>query len=213
MPLRTTPLVNGQYYHIYNRGVEKRRIFGSKNDYHRFLKTLQYYQLDNPKPRFSRFSHLSKIDQLNKIVEIVSYCLMPNHFHVLIKQIEDNGISIFVSKLINSYTKYFNTKYNRVGPLFQGQFKAILIENDEQLIHLSRYIHLNPLVAHLVKGLEEYKWSSYNEFLYPNFNGFCSKQIILDFFNSPEGYQKFIADQSEYAEELEIIKHQLIEEI
>lgn len=136
---------------------------------------------------------------------------MPNHFHLLIKQVEDNGISVFVSKLINSYTKYFNTKYNRVGPLFQGQFKSVLIENDEQLIHLSRYIHLNPLVAHLIMDLKDYRWSSYSEFLNST-TGFCSKQIVLDFFSSPDGYKQFVDDQAEYAEELEIIKHQLIEE-
>ena len=99
------------------------------------------------------------------IVDIGAYCLMPNHFHILLQQLQDNGISTFVRKLLNSYTRYFNTKNERIGPLFQGQFKAVRVESDEQLLHLTRYIHLNPLVGYVVKDLRNFEWSSYLDYI------------------------------------------------
>lgn len=213
MPIRTIPLVNGQFYHIYNRGVEKRRVFENRRCYTRFLQAIKYYQLTGPKPKFSNsfnntFFHP---DPDKKIVDVISYCLMPNHFHLLIKQMTEGGISEFVSKLINSYTKFYNVKYNRVGPLFQGQFKAVLIESDEQFIHVSRYIHLNPIASFLVNDLDDYEWSSYREYT-DNSKGICAKEEILGFFKDPKSYKKFCLDQIEYAQTLELIKHQLIDE-
>ncbi|MDO8570827.1 MAG: transposase [Candidatus Daviesbacteria bacterium] len=213
MPYRFIPFVIGEYYHIYNRGSEKRRIFEDTSDYRRFLKTLKYYQIEGPKPKFSNFPNLivNKLDETKKIVEIANYCLMPNHFHLLIKQIRDGGITEFMNKSFNSYTKYYNTKHNRVGPLLQGVFKAVSIENDTQLIHISRYIHLNPISSHLTKDLNYYRWSSYSEYIDPNFNGFCFKKDILSLFKDPKDYQQFIFDQASY--DLEFIQHQLIEDI
>lgn len=213
MPSRIFPFANGYFYHVYNRGSEKRRIFESGRDYQRFLKTLQYYQFLGPKPKFSHFSQFQtfKPDPMKKIVDIICYCLMPNHFHLLLKQLADGGITEFVSKLSNSYTKYYNTKYNRVGPLFQGEFKSVLMESDEQLIHVSRYIHLNPLVSLLVKDLNDYKWSSYLEYI-GLVDGFCSKEEILGFFKNQEQYEKFVLDQADYGLRLEQIKHQILEE-
>src|SRR3972149_3368728 len=158
MPSRIFPFVNGHYYHIYNRGVEKRIIFEKNRDCSRLIKTTRYYQLIGPKPRLSKFllGSIFKPDSTKKIVDIICYCLMPNHFHFLIKQLKEGGITEFVSKLSNSYTKFYNTKYSRVGPLLQGEFKAVLIENDEQLIHTSRYIHLNPVASFLVKELRNW---------------------------------------------------------
>lgn len=213
MPYRIIPFVNNHFYHIYNRGVEKRTIFENRRDYHRFLKTLKFYQYAGPKPRFSKFfnnqSLKTKLDK--KIVEIICYCLMPNHFHLLIKQLQDGGITEFFSKISNSYTKYYNTKHTRVGPLLQGEFKAVLIESEEQLIHVSRYIHLNPFVAFLVKDLNSYEWSSYSDYIGKIPNGICSKELVLDLFKSPYDYEKFVLGHADYAQQLEIIKHQLID--
>lgn len=212
MPYRTTPFVNGQIYHIFNRGNEKRIIFQSNRDRSRFLKSLQYYQLTDPKPRFSKFSLSRKKGLKNKkTVEIFCYCLMPNHFHLLIRQLENEGISKLMSKFLNSYTKYFNAKYARVGALMQGQFKAVLVESDEQLIHLSRYIHLNPIVSYIVKNLKDYPWSSYREYI-QNYEGFCDKKEVLNFFKTPAAYEQFVLDQTAYGMELELIKHKLIDQ-
>lgn len=212
MPYRKTPFVNGQFYHVYNRGSEKRRIFEDQRDFKRFLKTLIYYQYKGPKTKFSNYlsnqGFQPKLTQKN--VEIIAYCLIPNHFHLLIKQIQEGGITDMIKKISLSYTKYFNTKNNRVGPLFQGQFKAVLVETDEQLLHVSRYIHLNPLSALLVKKLKRYKWSSYEEYIDNKFN-ICSKNEILNFFGSHQSYKQFVSNQIEYAQSLELIKHQLID--
>lgn len=212
MPSRAIPFINGQIYHVYNRGTEKRRIFESQRDYQRFLKTLNYYHFKGPKPKFSQFSPngLFKPDLSKKIVEILTFCLMPNHFHLLLKQVRDGGITELVSKLSNSYTKYFNIKHSRTGLLLQGEFKSVLIESGEQLIHVSRYIHLNPIASFLVRDLNDYQWSSYKEYV-NNSNGFCSKDDILGFFKSTESYQQFCLDQVSYAQSLERIKHTLID--
>lgn len=212
MPYRITPLIGGQIYHIYNRGVERRRIFENTRDYQRFFKTLTYYQLTGPKPKFSHFNQSNpfKPNFNKKIVEVIAYCLMPNHFHLLVKQLSENGISEFVSKLTNSYTKYYNIKYFRVGPLVQGQFKAVLMENDEQLVHLSRYIHLNPLVSNITKNLDHYQWSSYQEYINGH-EGICNKDLILEHFTSPQSYKQFILDQADYTRQLELIKHQILD--
>ncbi len=213
MPSRKVPFVNDEIYHIYNRGNEKRIIFDSSNYFKRFLKTLKYYQHEGPKPKLSRFFDSSfKLDPTKKIVEIIGYCLMPNHFHLLIKQIKDGGITEFVSKLSNSYTKYYNTKNNRVGSLFQGEFKSVHIDNYEQLIHVHRYIHLNPVVSYLAKKPEDYEWSSYSEFSESK-QDICLISEILALFASPEKYQEFVNDQIEYGQTLERLKHQLLEEV
>ncbi|MDO8638429.1 MAG: transposase [Candidatus Daviesbacteria bacterium] len=214
MPGRIVPLVNGEFYHVYNRGAEKREIFTQPRDYRRFKQTIYYYQFKGPKPRFSKFTN-SKINTFNpspenKIIEIICYCLMPNHFHFLIRQLKENGISIFLSHISNSYTKYFNVKYKRVGSLLQGTFKAVLVETDEQLLHLSRYIHINPVVLHVCTNLKEYPWSSYNEYIKAN-PILCSTETILSSFPSKEEYKKFLEDQIDYGEGLERIKHSLMD--
>lgn len=213
MPYRLIPFVNQDFYHIFNRGVEKREVFSTERDYERFLQTLHYYQYSSPKPKFSnqgrfRFKDFHKNP---KIVEIVCYCLMPNHFHLLIRQLKESGISEYISKVTNSYVKYYNTKHNRIGPLFQGQFKAIAINSDEQLLHLSRYIHLNPLVSELTEKLENYKHSSYTEFVGLTNNQICNTEPILSFFSQPEGYKLFIQNHQDYAKELHRIKHLLLD--
>lgn len=214
MPGRSTPLVNGEYYHVYNRGSEKQNIFTQAWDYKRFQKTFYYYQFLGPKPSFSKFAKSDlksfKLTPDKKLVEIICYCLMPNHFHFLVKQLKNSGISTFLSQISNSYTKYFNTKYKRVGPLLQGAFKAVLIKSDEQLIHTSRYIHLNPIVSKLTSSLNSYPWSSYLEYI--NRQPFYSSpQEILNFFPSPKKYQEFAEAQIEYGTTLEILKHKAID--
>ena len=164
MSYRQAVFANDQFYHVFNRGVEKRKTFIDKRDYSRFVDSLKYYRA---RDQHIRFSFRGRIAGENKpgplFAEVVSYCLMPNHFHILLKQVNDNGITMFLSKLTNSYTKYFNTRYKRVGPLFQGSFKAVRIKSDEQLVHTCRYIHLNPLIDYLGKNIRDYAYSSYLE--------------------------------------------------
>lgn len=222
MPGRKIPLVTDYFYHAYNRGIDRRPTFTSNIEYQRALDALWFYQFQDPPVKLSRFLVMG-MDQQKKlkkaifdfpqIVQVLSYCFMPNHFHFLLKQTKDNGISKFLSQFQNSYTRFFNTKHERTGPLFNNQFKAVLIETEEQLVHVSRYIHLNPFTSAIVgnvKELSKYYWSSYLE--YVDQRGFvCDKEVVMAGFKNSRAYQQFVIDNADYQKKLESIKHLLIE--
>lgn len=226
MPYRKVVLAPGEIYHVFNRGVASLPIYLNTRGYLRFLDLVDYYRFSNTPFSFSQLMSLQN-EEGEKILaglkkentihaEILVYCLMPNHFHFLLKQITDKGISIFMRNLQDSYAKYFNIKNERAGPLFQSMFKAVRIESDEQLLHVSRYIHLNPSTAYIVEpeNLEDYKWSSLNSYLDKNFNSvgyFVNPEIVLSFFKKREDYKKFILDQASYQRELDKIKHLVLE--
>lgn len=224
MPRRFIPFVTNEIYHIYNQGLDKRPTFTDQRQYVRALETIRFYQyktnlklsifLKLPKSEKESFtsSHLKKE---NKHISILSFCLMPNHFHLLVKQLREGGISRFASNFQNSYTKYFNTKHERKGSLFLDQFKAVRMETDEQLVHISRYIHLNPFSSYLVKNLNElreYPWSSFREYVHPQLLDISEKNIILSFFENSSAYEKFVLDNASYQRELDKIKHLVLEE-
>jgi len=219
-------LITDQFYHVFNRGVDRRQTFTGFPDYHRFLKTINFYRFTSLPIKLSHFlkqSTKTRTEFLNRLVlrqkilvEILAFCLMPNHFHFLVKQTENNGISNFLRLCQNSYTKYFNIKNNRTGSLFQGQFKAVRVETEEQLLHLSRYIHLNPYTSYTVKSLDQlfsYPWSSLPEYSSININrkveelNITDKTMILSQFKSADSYKKFICSQSDYQRQLDKIKH------
>jgi len=139
---------------------------------------------------------------------------MSNHYHFIVRQIKDNGISEFMHQLNTSYTKYFNLNQKRIGRLFEYTFKAKLIDSEEQLLHLSRYIHLNPLVSNLTNDLTKYKWSSYVDYLGLRNGKLCNKEEVLGLFtgnNPSEEYENFLIDQIGYARELNIIKETMFD--
>lgn len=153
------------------------------------------------------------MESSGKQVSIISFCLMPNHFHILIKQLNENGITKFIANFTNGYTKYFNQKNSRTGPLFEGTFKATHIETDEQFVHLSRYIHLNPVASSIINllDLNNYQWSSYPEYIGISNSNLSNKELVLDLFKSPNDYKNFVLDQVNYAKELEKIKHVVLD--
>lgn len=220
--VRRTPLVNDEFYHIFNRGVARAPTFISRAEYKQAILTLSYYRHVHPPVSLARFKELSQeerqklldsLQKAEKLVEIVAFVLMPNHFHFLLKQNQDNGISKFASQFTNSYTRYFNTLNERVGPLFQGVFKSVHVETDEQLIHLSRYIHINPVVANVIRenDLFSYAWSSFPDYL----NGeslLVSMGAVLGQFKNPQTYKEFVLNYINYAKELEKIKHLALED-
>ena len=219
MPRRNTPLVNDNFYHVYNRGVNKQPIFFTLKNYKRAVETIKYYLVENPPIRYSKFLQLTNdkqrevsenLNNAKRTVEVISYTLMPNHYHFLLKQVSENGIKNFIRNFQISYTKYINTRFDRVGPLFQGQFKAKLIEDIEILNHLDRYIHLNAYTSHIVKTIEELKVyypSSLPDYLGAYKGGFCSKEFILMQYSSINKYWEFIVNQAGYQKNLEQIKH------
>lgn len=224
MPFRTEPLINDEIYHIVNRGVASMVIFPDDRHYQRALETTLYYQNKKISLRYSYFSRLttsekkellSKLEKLNQPqVEIICYCLMPTHVHFLLKQVVDNGVTNFMRKFTSSYSHYFNIKNKRFGPLFQGRFKAVRIESEQQLLHVSRYIHLNPYSSGLVKkiaDLKNYFHSSLPEYLGLVKDNICQKDDVLSCFKKPGSYQDFIFGQADYQRELEILKHVMLE--
>lgn len=222
MPTRKIILANNYCYHIINRGIGKRVIFKDKNDYQRALLNIDYYRFLKPPLKFSIFNKLpikekqefiKELYKQQQLIEIVSYCLMPNHIHFLLKQTIDKGISLFMSHWQNSYARYFNTKYKRKGYLFEAAFVGKLIESDEILYHISRYIHLNPYTASLVdlEELIKYPWSSFPEYL-DRKNLFIAKtNLILSHFKGRKAYKNFVFNQSAYQKKLHKIKYLLLE--
>lgn len=222
--IRKVVLSDNQIYHIFNRAIDRQTIFTTRWEYKRALATLKYYRFANLPIKLSQLINLPEEQEHKiirnltqkdeKLVEIIAFCLMPNHFHFILKQLQTGGISKFIANFTNSYTKYFNTKHGRKGHLFEGLFKAVLVETDEQLIHLSRYVHLNPASSFIIKEeeLESYEWSSLPEYLNLNNAGFCNKEIVLSHFFSKEEFVFFLKDHVKYAQELDKIKHLILED-
>lgn len=217
---RKIVFANGEYYHLFNRGVERRPVFTNKWEFSRAMDLVYFYRFDKPPLRYSKYLALNEgqrqiflVSLKEKSVEIVAFCLMNNHFHFLVKQVKDHGVSKFMANFMNSYTKYFNTKYQRVGHLFQGAFKAVHVESDEQLLHLSRYIHLNPVTSFKVKPeeLKNYQWSSYSSYIRNSDVYFVDKDVVMNFFKKPAKYESFVLDDVDYAKKLKSIDHLRIE--
>lgn len=217
---RKIVLANGEYYHLFNRGVERRPVFTNRHEFSRAMDLVNFYHFDKPTLRYSKYLALDEGRRRNflaslkdKAVEIIAFCLMGNHFHFLIRQVKEGGSSKFMANFMNSYTKYFNTKYQRVGHLFQGAFKAVHVETDEQLLHLSRYIHLNPITSFKVKPqeLKDYQWSSYPSYIENSDVKFVNKDIVMSFFKKSFKYEEFVLDQAGYAKKLKTIEHQTID--
>ena len=152
-------IATGQIYHTYNRSIAGYKIFNSDSEYKRIEELIQYYQVEQP-VGFSKFKERNKGDLIKKtpnkrqLVEVVCYSPMPTHIHLTLKQLIDKGISKFMNNILSSYSHYFNIKHNRKGPLWEGRFKKVLVETDEQLLHLTRYIHLNPVTDYLINKPE-----------------------------------------------------------
>jgi putative transposase len=197
MPARNSikEYVEGGIYHVYNRGVAKGDIFIDCEDYKSFLFYLKVYLLD-PVLKVARLqgADSSRVERKSFYgrIELRGYCLMPNHIHLILAQTDKTALTEFMRCLMTNYVMYFNRKYERVGPLFQGKFKAILITHDEQLKYLSKYIHLNPCKGRtLAERPEEYEYSSYLYYLESQKADWFSPDYILSMFCSG-GYQAFV---------------------
>ncbi len=176
----------GHWYHVYNRGNNKEPIFFDDKDYRIFLQRLAVILGLIPPPRKTFIQPFSKGD-----FSILAYCLMPNHFHILISQERETSLAILMKKLGTSYVKYFNARYERVGNLFQDTFKSKLVENDGYLTYLSAYIHNNPI------NPLEYRYSSMGEYINPHNSVICDTDFLLSYFNNDrEKYKQFVQNYS-----------------
>ena len=184
MPQRSIPLVAGEYYHVYNRGNNRQDIFFERENYLFFLRRVRKYLVGE--------TQTSEVSETSEVwTTIIAYCLMPNHFHLLVCP-HDDELSRRMQRFSISYTKAMNTRYDRVGSLFQGQFQAVLVDRNEYLLHLSRYFHLNPVEAGLVKQPEDWKFSSYRDYIGLRQGTLPTPDIILSQFPTPKAYREFI---------------------
>ncbi len=230
MPSRHTikPYVANSYYHIYNRGVEKRDIFHDEADRAVLLSYLKTYLLPkdenalfaiiaNPEANWRDKSQANKLLRLNNFsdsIQLVSYCFMQNHYHMLIWQKDENSIDQFMNSLWTRYTMFFNKKDKRVGPLFQDVYKAVLVETDEQLLHLSRYIHRNPIAKRHLRNpaskgdaLRSYTFSSYLDFVGRRKTEWIHPEQILSYwrYNQHASYEDFVLREDVEEEMVRII--------
>lgn len=226
MPRKNTikTYVKDGIYHIYNRGVEKRTIFLEDNDYKYFLKLLKE-SLSTPQvPPKINFTVTLKGDTFKGIAKqpknfadkilLLAYCLMPNHFHLLIKQTNDSAIKDFMQSISTRYSMYFNKKYKRVGSLFQSVYRAILVQKDQYLLHLSRYIHQNP--SELGQKLKD-AYSSYADYINLRNTSWINKTIILSNFNNKKANSlsipSHINSYQSFVEDSEIVSEEILEKI
>jgi len=222
MQFRKDPLENNCYYHVFSRSIAKFVVFNNPAEFSRMMGLLNIYNFTEFTYKYSRFcefdleKRISIIKGLEtsspKYVEIIAYCLMPTHFHLILKQQQSNGISHFIAKILNSYSRFFNTTHRRTGPLWSGRFKSVLISNDEQLLHLTRYVHLNPTSANLIDDPEMWPYSSYMEYIDKDStqNSLCSFEKVIN--TTPEIYKKFVLDQKDHQRQISLIKNLLIDD-
>ncbi|MBI2099809.1 MAG: transposase [Candidatus Vogelbacteria bacterium] len=210
-----------EFYHLYNRGGDKRQIFNDHSDYDRFLRLL--YLCNDTKPVELRRSwqdrggEASADQERELMVDIGTYCLMPNHFHLLVKERVEGGISIFMHKLSTGYSMYFNLKHERTGSLFEGAFKAKHIDGDEYLKYSFAYIHLNPVklikpnwreqgigdTKQVHRYLESYPYSSYNHYVTNNKSSdpIINQVAFPDYFNQKGDFINYLNEWLKYNED------------
>lgn len=214
-------LATDEIYHIFNRTNGKENALSNTRNLSKFLEIIDYYRYYQPF-RLSKFKSLPYqaqqeflISRKSKmpVVEIYSFAFMPNHFHFLIKQLKTKGISYFASNIQNSFAKYYNLKTDRDGGLFQSSFKAKIIHTIEEFIHVSRYIHLNPVTLEIIdfEELRTYPWTSFSWYINDRLNLFVSKDTIVNHFKRIERYVSFVKNQVNYQRTLRKIKKLLLD--
>ncbi len=220
--------IAGAYYHIYNRGVEKRTIFMDSQDYAVFLRYLTDYLMpkdesglrarladpETPSPEKDRIIKQLRLNNFSGTISLLAYCLMPNHFHFLVKQTEADTIDRFTNSLFTRYSSFFNRKHKRVGKLFEGIYKAVPVTTDEQLLHLTRYIHRNPLPLLQDTVLQSYRYSSYQGYLGSRTTEWVHTEQVSSFFSSQGflSYESFVEDRALEDVSREIIRGCLLDD-
>lgn len=197
-------------WHVFNRSIADFRIFNIPADYKRFILAMDFYRYkDENKTSLSNVIYFNKdlpFDKSKRFIKIISYCIMPNHYHIIVDDNDSGMLSKYMSNLENSYTRYFNLAHKRKGPLWESRYKKVPVTKNEHFIHLTRYIHLNPVTAYICSKPEDYKYSSYKEFLSGQEN-LCDFKYLMPEGFKPEVYKDFVNDRISYQRELSKIKH------
>lgn len=175
MPTRETAFVQGFYYHIYNRGINRGNVFHTEENYKYCI-------------------GLAQTASVKYAISIIAYCLMPNHYHFLVRQDSTESVSKFVAKVFNSFVQAVNKQQDRKGPMFEGRFNSVLMAKDDYLVHLCRYIHLNPVVAGFVSDPEDWPHSNYLEWINKRPRTPKEEEFISNQFSSVQEYKEFVED-------------------
>lgn len=187
------------FYHVYFRGGNRSRIFRDEADYRKFLQLFERYLALAE----SRNSIGLSFPNFHNKVELLAFCLMPNHVHMLVYQVQQHAMTEFMRSLLTSYSMYFNKKYKRSGPLYESRYKASMISDDAYLEHITRYIHLNP------RQWREYEYSSLPYYLQQVSDEWIEPSRISGMFHSTAEYLQFVSDYEENKEMMDILKHEL----
>ena len=215
MPYRKVPLSTNETYHIFNRTIAKQTAFNNIADYSRAIDLINYYHFSDITFRYSylfRLNPKNRADYLALLkkpkVKIHAFCLMPNHYHFLLEQVTDSGITKFISNFQESYAKYFNLINERTGSLFEAMFKGVRVTSQELFTHTSRYIHLNPYSSNVIKvasQLDSYLWSSYPDYIGNTDHTFVHKDLTLGIFGSPAKLREFTLNHADYQRSLKLL--------
>jgi putative transposase len=228
MSNRKTELANGEFYHVYNRGVDKREVFSDDSDFQRFLIILRefncqdaigsLYEKSLREKKHGSSTPFGGIElPVPELVEIIAYCLNPNHYHLILKQNSGKRIQKFMQKIGTGYTNYFNKKYKRSGALFQGRFKSIHVDSNEYLLYLSAYVNRNNFIHGYGNNESEWKYCSVLDYLGKRNGTLCNKDIILDQFktngsSTPTGYEEFLNGNALHLKNKKEIERYLLED-
>ena len=219
---RKHELINNQVYHIHTKSIGRSKVFTSDAEYDRMRDMLAYYQFEESTTKFSL--HKKRVGPLEgslaahvvnanegkeRIVQVIAYCLLPTHMHLVLKQLKENGISRFMADIKNSYSRYFNLNHRRKGPLWEGRFKNVLIDNAEDLAHLTRYIHRHSVHSSLSNIPEAWNYSSYHEYLCQQDYRICDYYGIVNM--SPDEYRTYTNDCIAHDKKMETTKHLVLE--
>ena len=223
MARRPIPLINGEIYHVIFRGIDGKVFFDDNKDYYRMIHDI--FEFNDKKDTISTYRTINKIEKNNTkereprdfLVKVHAFCLMPNHVHLILEQIKDDGISRYMHKLCGGYSRFFNFKYKRKGHLFQDRFKSVHVNSDEQFNFLFVYVHTNPIAiicpnwkekgiegkeSKIIDFIENYKWSSYRDYLKSdNFPSLTQREYFLDI-NTKEKWREFVNNWIEYKKEI-----------
>jgi putative transposase len=215
MPTRNVALTTNETYHVYTHTIDNITAFTTAHYYDRMVGSLRFYLKKQQPCKFSWLRHPSysakaqeylSFDRSENHVDVIAYCLMPNHLHLILRQLTENGIRDFMSSVLRSYSLYYNTRNKRKGPLWERRFESIHVDDDSYLLHLTRYVHLNPVSKSLVDRPEDWKWSSYNEYLNPP-DGKDRLCYYKDLFSvAPKAYKIFVDDRKDYQRTLQTMK-------
>ena len=212
---RKEKFLESEIYHIWNKSISNFGIFTYPSNINRFIETLDFYNNVKSERKFSNALRYKKYtfqslisEKSNCLIKFLGYYISPDHSNLLVNLLRSNFHSKYIGTVENSYTRYFDLKSSRRGPLWQSEFKCVLIQSNEQLLHVSRYIHLNPVTNYLVNKPEDWEYSSYNDYMNKNI---LKKYLTEISIKSPKLYKKFVDNQINYQRKLKMIKKLILE--